>query len=358
MPVDLSHRPGPGAGAIDLAGAGLAVALMCWTCAAAVVGGGDPWSRIGLVAACVGAFVAGRAAPARRERLVPALVLGGIAVIVVVGWLGWSGWFAVFGVWAYPNGAGQLFVQGAIAGAMVLAMSRTTGASLAGGVAAIACAVAALLTRSVAAGALAVVALGVAGAARNAGPRAVRTVAVGCAGVLVIAVSVPIVLGLGWRAGPDGALEGVSADALSGRRLILWHEAVTLIEREPLWGVGPGRFADVRGFARTDPDARWAHDAFLQQGAETGVAGALLTVLLFVWALAAVAAGGRVGAVPILGLMAVAALGVHACIDYVLHFAPNAVAAAALAGVASRAPGGSDLTAPGEARARGSGVER
>ena len=284
--------------------------------------------------AALAAFVAGRAASGRHERVVPVLVLVGIGVVVVVGWLGWSGWPAVFGVWAYPNGAGQLFVQGAIAGAMVLAMSSGTAGAVAGGAAAIGFAAAALLTRSVAAGALVVAALGVAVAARNAGPRAVRMVAIGCAAALLIAVSVPIALGAAWRPGAEGTLERGSAEALSGRRLILWHEAVTLIEREPIWGVGPGRFAEVRGFARTDPDARWAHDEFLQQGAEVGVAGALLTVLLFLWAVAAVAVGGRVGAVPILGLMAVTVLGVHACIDYVLHFAPNAIAAAALAGVA------------------------
>jgi O-antigen ligase len=131
--------------------------------------------------------------------------------------------------------------------------------------------------------------------------------------------------------------------AVTERRVALWHDAFVLMRDHPLTGVGPGRFRATSPLALGDPDEPWAHHEFLHQGAETGVPGMLLLLGLFAWPLYRLF---RTGDGPALVAAAgVAALGIHACLDYVLHYpgAPVAMAALVGAGVASqRAPGGAD----------------
>jgi O-antigen ligase len=171
-------------------------------------------------------------------------------------------------------------------------------------------------------------------------PAAVRIGLAAFAGLIVVALVATVVLGVtsSGAARSPGSLTRVGS-ALRRNRLLLWHDALTLMAAHPLVGIGPERFQFTSPTARSDSDLRWAHNGFLQQGAEQGVTGLLLLLLLFLWTLL------RLGSVPhpdravALAGAAVAALGIQACVDYVLHFTALPVVAAALAGavIASRA---------------------
>ena len=67
---------------------------------------------------------------------------------------------------------------------------------------------------------------------------------------------------------------------------------------------------------------------------ELGVAGAVLTLLLFGWAFVRLWRVPRADGVTALGAAAVAVVGVHGCIDYVLHTPAVLLGAAALLGTA------------------------
>src|SRR6185369_4744596 len=99
-------------------------------------------------------------------------------------------------------------------------------------------------------------------------------------------------------------------------------------------GVGIGRFAVESPTARSDADARWAHDEFLQVGAEAGIPAMALMIAIFLWAVVRLTATRRVRWGVAIGAAAVAALGVHASIDYVLHFPAVGFVAAGVLGSA------------------------
>jgi peptidoglycan/xylan/chitin deacetylase (PgdA/CDA1 family) len=143
--------------------------------------------------------------------------------------------------------------------------------------------------------------------------------------------------------------QGLVVSGLAGRR-DLWREAYLVMAAHPVTGVGPGGFASTGPGARRDPDLRWAHHEFLQEGAETGAPGLVLLVLAFLWGFARLVAAppDRVTA---LGAASLAVLGVHASVDYILHFPAIPAAAAVLLGTAQ----GRDDRAP---RSRRGGAVR
>ncbi len=130
---------------------------------------------------------------------------------------------------------------------------------------------------------------------------------------------------------------GRSSARLTERRVVLWHESLSIIAAHP-GGVGPGRFKDVAPTAIRDPDASWAHNEFLQQGVELGWAGLALLVLVFAWGFARLWVHPAPDVVVALGAASLAALGIHACVDYVLHFPAVPLTAAALVGTAQAVP--------------------
>jgi hypothetical protein len=71
----------------------------------------------------------------------------------------------------------------------------------------------------------------------------------------------------------------------------------------------------------------------LQQGAETGVIGLLLLIFIVIWGFSSLGAV-KGDTVTVLGGVALAALGIHACVDYILHFPAVPIAASALVGAA------------------------
>jgi O-antigen ligase len=103
----------------------------------------------------------------------------------------------------------------------------------------------------------------------------------------------------------------------------------------PVLGVGPGRFAEAAGPASADPDARWAHNEFLELGAETGIVGALLLLALFAYGFLRLHVVADASPVAPLAATSLAVLGIHAAYDYILHFPAVPMAAAALVGAAT-----------------------
>jgi peptidoglycan/xylan/chitin deacetylase (PgdA/CDA1 family) len=131
-------------------------------------------------------------------------------------------------------------------------------------------------------------------------------------------------------------------ETLDGRRVRLWTEAASLMEEHALFGVGPGRFAAESPTGGSDLDARWAHHGFLHQGAETGIPGYVLLLLLFLWALLRIATAPGPPGVAVMAAAAVAALATMGSFDYVLHFPLITTIGAALAGTGARQPGRSE----------------
>jgi O-antigen ligase len=299
------------------------------TAFAAAAKGGDPWPVVALLLGSAAVLGIARAIGGLHRALVPAIVV----VTAVLVWLAADravGGGALGGPFRYRNADGAFFVQASIAASMIAAAVHRWTARLLAIAAALPFAVIAAAD-SVAAGiSLLVVAIALIGLA---GTRAVR-VSVVLAGVaLALVLAGTVVLGAGYRVGGDGPL----VRGLTERRLVLWHESLQIIGDHP-GGVGPGRFDEVSPTAIADQDARWAHNEFLQEGVELGWAGLALVVLAFAWGFVRLWAHPRPDLVVALGAASLAALGIHACVDYVLHFPAVPLTAAALLGTAQAVP--------------------
>jgi hypothetical protein len=291
--------------------------------------GGASGPVVMLLLASAITLLVGRALGQINRALVPAaVVVIAIVVGVAAGPVVRGG--PLEGPFGYRNATGAFYVQAAIAALMVAGSSRWMPLRLLAIVVAVPFAIVAALDSSAAAVSLLVLALGFGG---FGGPRAVRATIV-LAGVVVASVLAgTIVLGSTYHAGDDGPF----VSALTQRRVVLWHESLRIIAANP-GGAGPGRFKDVGPTALRDPDASWAHVEFLQQGVEVGWAGMVLRVLVFVWGLARLWVHPSPDLVVALGAASLAALGIHACVDYVLHFPAVPLAAAALVGAAQAVP--------------------
>jgi peptidoglycan/xylan/chitin deacetylase (PgdA/CDA1 family) len=138
-------------------------------------------------------------------------------------------------------------------------------------------------------------------------------------------------------AAPGSEPARLVGEVVGKRRVALWHDGLDLMVQEPLTGVGPGRFAAEAATAQTDFDARWAHHGFLQQGAETGLVGLGLLVLLFLWGFWRLALAGPSG-MTVMGAFALGGLGILACSDYVFHFPLVTAVTAGLVGAAVASP--------------------
>ncbi len=162
--------------------------------------------------------------------------------------------------------------------------------------------------------------------------RWIPTTTVVAGGFLICLVATVVLGGTYAPRSGDGAIDAVASSSTE-TRLALWHDAWFLMVEHPITGIGAGRFAEESQVAASDPDTRQAHQEFLQLGAEVGIIGGVLLAAVFVWMIARAGLDhGPVGAIVAAG---VAALGIHACVDYVLHFPLVPVASAILVGAAS-----------------------
>jgi hypothetical protein len=152
--------------------------------------------------------------------------------------------------------------------------------------------------------------------------------AIGAAALLFVAVlATTIALGATYRE-ENGAVRVIPED-----RVALWHAALDILSERPT-GVGPGRFDDVPPRFLPEGDVRWAEHDVLQQGAELGWAGLILTVLLFLWGFARLWLHPAPDAYVVLGAVALAVLGIAAAVTHVLHVPIVPLVTAALVGSA------------------------
>jgi len=312
----------------DAAGVAIAAAFAAWTVTSAVVRAGNPWPQVALLAAAAAGYVIGRM-QGGRPVFVPAAVVASILVGTVA-----SGPAALSGgpsapPLAYGNANGALYVMGVASACAVAILANKEPVRLVGGVLAVVFVMLAIATLSKTAAVLAIGILVIGAVARRLGRWVVAVAPL----VVVAMLAVTVVLGLN-----HGSLPSMF-EQLNARRTALWRDAMEIFAEQPAFGAGPGMFAQTSPTALADNDARWAHSAYLQVGAETGVIGAALLALLLMWVFGALYRSRQDQRLMVIGTAAVAAFAVHASIDYVAHFPAIVIVAALLAGLASsRAP--------------------
>ena len=309
----------------DAAGIALVAAFGAWTLVSGLVRSGNPWPQLALLAAAAAAYVVGRVQGGRRPVFVPAVVVVSVLVGTVASGPDVLSGGALAPPLGYGNANGALFTLGVAAACIVAAQANEEPVRRVAAVLAVVLLCLTVFTLSKTAVVLAVGVLVIAAVAHRLGPR------VALVGPVVVlgAVAATVVLGLTNRTLP------LLSDELSERRTILWREAMDIAADEPVLGVGPGMFARVSPTALADADARWAHSAYLQVGAETGVIGAVLLALVLMWIFGALYRSRQDKRLIVIGTAAVTALAVHAAIDYVAHFPALVIIAALCAGLAS-----------------------
>lgn len=315
---------------LDLAGLSLFAVAAGWTYFSASVSGGNPAPIAKLFGASFLAYAAGRLGGAINRALVPT------AIILGAGFL----WFDTPGgifsraplapPFGYANSKGTFFALATIAALMVLV--SVPGIVLKIGALLVAIAFALVPIRSGTLAAALIVLVLPALCLLIVVVASWRT-AVTVFGLLFLtALLVTVVMGASYTAPGRSALVEAT---ITEQRPILWNEGISIMLAHPLTGVGPARFQEVSPSALRDKDYRWAHNAFIQQGAESGVLGMFLLVALFLWGFIRLRAVNPGDALTALGAAALASLGIHASIDYVMHFAVVPITTAALVGASS-----------------------
>lgn len=322
---------------VDIAGAILLVLILGWTYLSSVLAGGRATTVVALLLVAGVAYAAGRAAGWLSQAVVPG------AVIVVAAFMWWQDPQGVLstsplaGPFGYANARGAFFALAAIAGLMLLTARAPIILRLAGLVAALVLGTVPFSIRSLAPAGLLVAAAPVV-LVGMIGARWSR-VAVGVlAGAFLVASMGTVLVAAGRRPGAPTAVEDLVVRRLTERRLVLWSEAFDIMAARPLAGAGPTRFSEVSPTAKADADARWAHHAFLQQGAEGGVPAFVLLMAVFLWAFAVLLFHPSPTGVAAAGAAALAVAGIHASVDYAFHFPAIPVTLAALVGSAHAVP--------------------
>lgn len=319
--------------ALDLVGLALAGTAAGWTFVSAGRSGGEPTAVAVLFVVVGGATFGARLIAGRAGWPIPLAAVAAVGLSAVSNLGDLPTRHPLAGPLGYTNAGAALYLQGTAA-ALMLA-SRVRGTRRAGSVvAAVALGTAAALSGSRAV----ILLLPLPWAAWLLGRRdAARPVVAGMAGLLGLVLVATVALGA-TRGGADGP-PAQSLEAVAEGRLAMWHDALMLMLDHPLAGVGPGRFEVESPIARSDPDVRWAHHGFLQQGAEAGVPGFALAVLFVAWGFMRLWFAGTDRATG-LGAASLACLGAQACVDYVLHFPALPILAATLVGAdAASGPG-------------------
>ena len=321
---------------LDLLGLLLVAATIGWSHLAANRPGFSAGPFTAILLGSSTAFVVGRVAASVNRTIVPVAVVGCTALLAATTPDVLSG-TSLGGPLGYANANGAFFVQAAVSALMLVVASRATTVRILGVVAAVAFGVVPFAAKSVTSAVLLLLLPVVALLGRAlAGARAAVTV---CGVLFIAAFAATIVIGSTYAADDRSSIVDRFVDtSIDERRAILWHEAIAMMRESPVSGVGLGGFQLFSPTARSDRDARWAHNSFLQQGAETGLIGLILLTLLFIWAFASLGATRPPDSFTVLGAIAATALGIHACVDYILHFPAVPLTAAALVGAATAGP--------------------
>jgi O-antigen ligase len=314
---------------LDLVGIALLGAIVGWALLVsdAVGGSAEPFLALLLGAAAV--LVAARVLDRYAPRSVPFLTLCLLTGFFVSAWRRTDAWGDPLG---YANASAALAALALIAALMLL----LPGSPLVLRVIALPTAVVFAVTPfllDARAGAILVVATVIAfiiGVAL----RWPRWGIIAAGGAVLLAIATTAWLGASFAPGSSSVPVDLADTSLSEARVNLWHDAIEIVTDHPWMGVGWGGFATTSPLASSDEDLRWAHNEFLQQAAESGFPGLLLTVSLFAWAFARLYVSRNANAIATLGAIALAVAGIAASVDYVLRFAAVPLAAAALVGAA------------------------
>lgn len=339
--LGLWRRYGWGAGwRIDVAGAALVAGAISWTYWTARVTGGDASPVAATFLVGVAGVLAGRVVGWRMRWAGPAVVVLGAALLFLASPDLLSG-RPTSGPFGYANATGAMAVLGAVGALMLAADRRGHAGSGVWALVALAFGAVPFVIRSLTPAVL-VLALPVAAlVARDV--RSSRAVVAAAALVFLTALSSTMVLGAHYAEAGGTPVDRAVDATITERRVALWSESLEMMRTEPVWGVGPGRFASVSPTARADRDAAWAHNEFLQQGAEQGIAGLVFLAAIFLWAFVRLWAHAR-DAVAAIAAVGLAILGIHACVDYVLRFPAVPLAAALLVGTAMAQRGDPDAS--------------
>lgn len=335
----LNAAPSPSAAppadfVLAVGGGLLLLASVGWLGLTAEAQGGDARAAAAALLLAALAFLAARWTTRRVAWLAPLLLVASAAAVaamhfdtLLAGPLG--------NPLGYSNATASFYMLAAGGALMLLARRRAPQLRVLAALAYLGCALVPWLNGCHTAAALvALLPLGL--LARST--RGVRLAVAGGGGVLVVVLAGTVVLGATYTPGERGGAVDRLVDAtLSERRPQLWHDALRLMAREPLTGVGPSRFPEESPTARMDRDTRWPHNELLHFGAEAGVPGLLLLLGLGGWGFARLWWGGDDAATAVAAL-SVGALGVHASVDYVLHFPAVLAAGAVLLGAGSCVP--------------------
>ena len=316
---------------VDAAGVVILVTSVVWSGLSALAGDGDALPVIGLQLGCAASYLVARVLTRWQRPVVPVAVVAGVASALVLGSVvpNVSPLALPLG---YANANAALYVLVAVAAVMAAAAFPPGPATAVAVPLAAAFALAALVSGSVT-GAVVLILAMVLLIARALGSW--TSLVLSCIIAVQLVVGVTALLGVSRIEGTDPAL---AERLLDDRRVLLWRDAAVLARRHPLSGTGPGGFQRASPVARSDADARWAHSGFLQQAAEQGAVGLALLLAAFGWGFARIwSAGTETGedTFVVLGAVALAAVGLHAGVDYVLHFAAVPLVGAALVGAAT-----------------------
>jgi O-antigen ligase len=305
-----------------------------WSFISATVSGGDP-APVALLFLVVGlVFALSRIATEVNASIVPIAVVAAALIVIASADDPFSR-FPLSGPFGYTNATGAFFAQAAIAAVMLATIWRRGWTKIAAAAVAIGFAAVPFVIDSRTPALLLLTLPFIALIIRELkGPRAA---VLGCAVLFLITLLVTGTLAATHDADdPPGLVDRVIGETLTERRVALWHEALVLMGQHPASGVGPGRFAVVNPLAQANRDVTlWAHQGFLQQGAEEGVPGLIILVLLFVYGFARLTGISTLNPAAVPGAVALAVLGIDASLDYVLHFAAIPITAAALVGAAT-----------------------
>jgi O-antigen ligase len=316
---------------LDYAGVVLIVIWLVWIVVASIRMASNPLPAVLLVSGCALAMWVSRAAATRTPVAVPTVV-----VILAAVFGGSAGAALVDGgplakPLGYANANAAFFVQAAVAGLMVGRIAKRRWLRGIGFAAAFSFALVPALTGSTTGVLLLIVVTPVALLLERG--FGARTAVAFCAGFWVVVLAGSVWLGALYE--PGVAREerrGLAVTTLSERRLILWSEALMIATEHPTFGIGASGFAEASATARADRDARFAHHEFLQHAAEVGIPGVVLMIAAFACGFLLLGIRARTHSYVVLPAVGWTALGAHASIDYVLHFAAVPLAAASLLG--------------------------
>lgn len=316
--------------ALDVAGIGLVVLSVGWTFWTGRSGRGDPLPLAALQCACAVTYAAARAAARWQRPLVPVIVVAGVASVLVLGSV-LPSLEPLSPPLGYANANAALYVLATVATVMAAAAFPPGPATAIAVPVGVAFALAAVVSGSVTGAVVLCLAVLVL-AARAAG--SVREPVILCAVVVQAVVAVTAFVGVARAVGDQPTTVGWAGRLVDERRVVLWGDSAAVARHHPFDGAGPGRFREESPTARADPDARWAHSGFLQQAAEEGAVGFLLMLAVFWWCFARLW-WATLDTFTLFAAVAMTALGLHASVDYVLHFPAVPLTAAALVGAAS-----------------------